>query len=222
MPISQAPQTRAAHSPSLSATALASLLASFPLLLFPDLQRRPWHAAVVIAGAAGAGATTDEAIGAEATTAGLEMGAALDTAGTGGSAGAGLSTAPELTGAATFVDDPPPAPAPVSTVVPAPIAAPVPAAVPATVPAPGITPVKAVSAEFCSAVPAFSEEAVLPSHASPAPAGNPAKDPPPSLLVPVAPPPTISPPGPAHWLTGALPDGFAPIPLPPGQNSIKY
>jgi hypothetical protein len=97
VPISLAPQTRAAHSPSLSATALANLLASLPLLLSPDLQRRPWHAAVVpagAAGAAGAGATADEVTGAGAPTAGLEMAAALDTAGAGGSAGAGLSTAP--------------------------------------------------------------------------------------------------------------------------------
>jgi hypothetical protein len=94
MPISLAPQTRAAHSPSLSSTALANLLASFPLLLFPDLQRRPRHGALVAAGAAGAGATTDEATGAGATTAGLEIAAALDTAGAGGLTGAGLSTAP--------------------------------------------------------------------------------------------------------------------------------
>jgi fused signal recognition particle receptor len=120
--------------------------------------------------------------------------------------------------AAALVDDPPPATAPVPTAVPAPAAAPV----PATVPAPGIAPVKAVSAESCSEVPVSPVEAVLPSQAAPAPAGNPAKDPPPSLFVPVAPPPTIGPPGPAHWLTGALPDGFAPIPLRPGQNSIKY
>jgi hypothetical protein len=94
VPISQAPQTRAAHSPSLSATALANLLASLPLLLFPDLQRRPRHGALVAAGAAGVGAAADEAIGAGATTAGLETAAGLDTAGAGGSADAGPSTAP--------------------------------------------------------------------------------------------------------------------------------
>jgi hypothetical protein len=94
MPVTLAPQTRAAHPPSLSSTALANLLASLPLLLFPDLQRRPRHGALVAAGAAGAGAAADEAIGAGATTAGLETAAGLDTAGAGGSAGAGLSTAP--------------------------------------------------------------------------------------------------------------------------------
>jgi len=70
--------------------------------------------------------------------------------------------------------------------------------------------------------PDVPAEAALPSQASPAPAGKPAKDPPPSLFVPVAPPPTIAPPGPAHWFTGALPEGLAPIPLPPGQNSMRY
>lgn len=91
--------------------------------------------------------------------------------------------------------------------------------VPATVPAPGTPPVRAVSLDPCFVPP---PEDPVPLQASPAPAGRPANDPPPLLLVPVAPPPTIAPPGPAHWLTGALPDGSAPIPLPPGQNSIKY
>jgi len=94
MPIGLAPQTRAAHSPSLSSKALASLLASFPLLLFPDLQCRPRQVELLAAGAAEADAATEDATGGGATAAALETAAALDTAGAEASTGAGLSTAP--------------------------------------------------------------------------------------------------------------------------------
>jgi hypothetical protein len=95
-----------------------------------------------------------------------------------------------------------------------------PAAAPAAVPTPATAEVPTAPLASAPKVPA--EAPLVPSQASPAPAGRPANDSPTSLLVPVAPPPTIAPPGPAHWLTAGLPDGFAPIPLPPGQNSIRY
>jgi hypothetical protein len=171
---------RAAHSPSLSATALANLPASFPLLpLPPVLQCRPLHVAVVGAATAAAGteATADEASGVGA------MSAVAEALGTGaGSAEDSATVAPAGFSATAL----PP-------VLPAAVADAVPASDPAAVPAPGIAPVSAVSLD-----PEVAAEAALPSQAPPAPSGRPANDPPPSLFVPVAPPPTIAPPGPAH------------------------